>query len=433
LQALATDGLAPKFMARLSRTGQPSVATWVSGAIALAAVLLGGLNEVAKLVTILFLTLYVLINLSAALERLSGDPSFRPTIRVPWFISLLGSLAAVVVMFLISPIACVVALILELALYLYLRSRFMQKRWGDVRAGLWVALTRVALLQLKTHAKDPRNWRPHILLFVGDTSKRIGLVRLANWFNQNRGIVTACRLVEGDLEALAPQIDDMQAEMDADLQRAGLEIFSEVDVVSDFENGAISVAQANGIAGLQSNTVMFGWPEKRSRQERLLRIMRSVAQLKKSTIIARMNWAHEPGQERRIDIWWRGKQYNGDLMLLLTHLLLMNPEWRDTRVVIRSIVLDVEQQESRAAGLAQLISETRIPAETEVVIKPVDQTVAQVIHEHSREADITFLGLMIPESGEETAGVERLVELASGLNTTIFVRNASEFSGELLG
>jgi hypothetical protein len=28
---------------------------------------------------------------------------------------------------------------------------------------------------------------------------------------------------------------------------------------------------------------------------------------------------------------------------------------------------------------------------------------------------------------------ERLVELASGLNTTIFVRNASEFSGELLG
>jgi hypothetical protein len=35
-------------------------------------------------VTILFLTLYVTINLAAALENLVGDPSFRPTIRAPW-------------------------------------------------------------------------------------------------------------------------------------------------------------------------------------------------------------------------------------------------------------------------------------------------------------------------------------------------------------
>ena len=34
LQALAADGLAPSFLARLSKTGQPTIATWVSGAIA---------------------------------------------------------------------------------------------------------------------------------------------------------------------------------------------------------------------------------------------------------------------------------------------------------------------------------------------------------------------------------------------------------------
>jgi amino acid transporter len=433
LQALATDGLAPSFMARLSKTGQPMVATWVSGGIALTAVLLGGLNEVAKFVTILFLTLYVTINLSAAFEKLSGDPSFRPTIKVPWYVSLLGSLGAMVVMFLISPMACVAALVLELALYLYLRSRSMQKRWGDVRAGLWVALTRFSLLQLRTHAKDPRNWRPHILLFVGDTTKRIGLVRLANWFNQDRGIVTACRLVEGDLGELAPEMDRLHAEMDADIQQDGLQVFSEVNIVSDFESGAINVAQANGIAGLQSNTVMFGWPSKRSRQERLLRIMRSVAQLKKSTIIAKLDWVHEPGQDRRIDIWWRGKQYNGDLMLLLTHLLMMNTQWQDARVVIRSVIREADQREARAAGLAQLIADTRIPAEIEVVVKSDDQTVAEMIHQHSRDADVTFLGLMVPQPGEESEGVDRLIELAGGLNTTIFVRNASEFSGELLG
>ena len=363
----------------------------------------------------------------------SHPSSCSPTIRVPWFLSLLGSLGAGVVMFLISPVACLAALTFELALYLFLRKRSMQKRWGDVRAGLWVALTRVALLQLRTHERDPRNWRPHILLFVGDTTKRIGLVRLANWFNQNRGIVTACRLVEGDLKSLAPEVDRLHAEMDEDLRREGLQIFSEVDIVSEFETGAISVAQANGIAGLRSNTVMFGWPEKRDRQERVLRIMREVARLKKCTIIARLNWAHEPGQERRIDIWWRGKQYNGDLMLLLTHLLLMNPQWRHARVMIRSIILDPSLLEERAARLAQLVEDTRIPAGTEVVVKPADQTVAEVIHRHSGRADVTFLGLMIPEPGAEGESVDRMIELAGGLHTTIFVCNASEFSGKLLG
>jgi hypothetical protein len=155
---------------------------------------------VAQFVTILFLTLYVTINFAAGLESLVGDPSYRPTIRVPWYVSLLGSIGAIVVMFLISPWACLAAVVLELALYVHLRRRAMRKRWGDVRAGLWVALARRALLRLRHHELDPRNWRPQILLFAGDTGKRAGLVRLASWFNQNRGVVTVCRLVVGELE-----------------------------------------------------------------------------------------------------------------------------------------------------------------------------------------------------------------------------------------
>ena len=43
------------------------------------------------------------------------------------------------------------------------------------------------------------------------------------------------------------------------------------------------------------------------------------------------------------------------------------------------------------------------------------------------------MGLMIPEPGGESESADRLVDMARGLKTTIFVRNASEFSGELLG
>ncbi|UCE06704.1 MAG: amino acid permease [bacterium] len=295
LQALASDGLAPRFLSRLSKTGQPTMATWISGAIALTAVALGELNAVAQFVTILFLTLYVMINLSAGIEKLVSDPSYRPTINVPWYVSLLGSLGAIIVMFLINPIACIVAVILELALYSYLRRRSMKKRWGDVRAGLWVALARFALIRLRNHDIDPRNWRPQILLFVGDAAKRIGLVRLANWFNQNRGLVTACQIIVGDLKQKNIDIERKRLEMNRTLDEQGLIAFSQVNIVPEYESGAIDIAQANGIAGLQSNTVMFGWPKKPERLESILRIMRAVSKIGKSTIIARLNWAHEPG------------------------------------------------------------------------------------------------------------------------------------------
>lgn len=432
LQALASDGLAPRFLARLSPSGQPTIATWVTGVIALLAVLLGELNAVAQFVTILFLTLYVTINLSAGLEKLVSDPSYRPTIRVPWFVSLLGSIGAGLVMFLINPIACIIAVILELMLYFHLHRRSMKKRWGDVRAGLWVAAARFSLLRLRRHRVDPRNWRPIILLFAGDLDKRLGLVRLAIWFNQNRGLVTACRIVVGDLEEESVHTDAMRDKMEMTLEEERLIAFSEVNVVSHYERGILELAQSHGIAGLQSNTVMFGWPKKRERLESILRIMRTASQLGKSTIIANPNWSHPPWRGQKIDIWWRGKQANGDLMLLLAYLLNLNADWRHAEIRVRSVVTSEKRRVTMAESLETLQPETRIRAHTEVIVKPPASTVSDVIHEYSRDADIVFLGLMIPQPGSEAEYAERLVELTQGLGTTIFVRNAGQFAGHLV-
>jgi amino acid transporter len=433
LQSLSRDGLAPAFLSRTSRAGQPTVATWVSGAIALAAVALGGLNAVAQFVTILFLTLYVTINLSAAIENLVGDPSFRPTIRVPWWVSLLGSVGAIAVMFLISPLACIAAVVLELGLYLHLRRRALRREWGDVRAGMWIAMARFALMKLRDQRTDPRNWRPHILLLAGDPGKRINLVRLASWFNQDRGIVTACRLMTGDLRAGTVEIDRVRAEMEAEVREAGLTAFCEAHVVPDFETGVVDIAQASGVGELQTNTVMFGWSKRRERLASQLRLMRALANAGKSTIISRIWWAHEPGQETRIDLWWGGLQNNGDLMLLLAHLLRLNPEWTGARLTVRSIARSEAERDSQHTGLADLLAETRIEADTEVLYEPdPDSDVADIMHERSARADVVFLGLMMPPYGDETRYAERLEQLAGGFRTTIFVRNAGRFAGDLL-
>jgi amino acid transporter len=433
LQSLSRDGLAPAFLARTSRSGQPTVATWASGAIALAAVALGGLNAVAQFVTILFLTLYVTINLSAAIENLVGDPSFRPTIKVPWWISLLGSIGAIAVMFLISPIACIAAVILELGLYLYLRRRVLKREWGDVRAGMWIAVARFALMKLRENRSDPRNWRPHILLLAGDPGKRISLVRLASWFNQDRGIVTACRLMTGDLRDGSVEIDRVRSEMEAEVTEAGLTAFCEAHVVPDFETGVLDIAQASGVGELAANTVMFGWSKRRERLASQLRLMRALSNAGKSTVISRIRWAHEPGQEKRIDLWWGGLQNNGDLMLLLAHLLRLNPEWNDARLTVRSIARSEAERDSQHTGLAELLAETRIEADTEVLYEPdATRDLADIMHARSAQADVVFLGLMMPPYGDETRYAERLEQLAEGFKTTIFVRNAGRFAGDLL-
>jgi amino acid transporter len=432
LQALAQDGLAPRFLARLSRSGQPVIATLISGSLALFAVALGGLNAVAQFVTILFLTLYVTINLSAAAEKWAGDPSYRPTINVPWYLSLLGSFAALAVMFLINPWAGAVAIVLESALYLYLRKRSLQRDWGDARAGVWLSVARLALVRLRDHRNDPRNWRPQILLFVGNAEKRIGLVRLATWFNQNRGLVTACRLIEGDLREDEVEVDSEREQLDRAIAEHGLMAFSQVGVVPDFESGVMATAQAIGVAGLRTNTVMAGWPTKPGRLEAWLRLMRAITRAGKSTMITRLKWAHEPGQEKRIDLWWGGLQNNGDIMLLLAHLLGMNAEWRNARVVLRSIARDQEERALQEKNLETMLSEVRIVADTQFIMKPEDKSIAELITHQSAGADIVFLGLRDPEPGSEAEYARRMAQLTEGLNTTVFVRGAGEFAGKLI-
>ncbi len=423
LQALAQDGLAPKILAKLSKSGQPTIATWISGAIAVSAVMIGGLNTIAKFVSILFLTLYVMVNMSAVIEKLVKDPSFRPTIKVPWYISLLGALGAISVMFLISPLACFIAVLLEVGIYIYLSKLTLEKRWGDARAGFWRNLIRYSLIQIRIHGSKPRNWRPRILLFIKDADLQMELVRFASWFSQLFGTETVVKLLIGQLADTKINIEEKRLEIKEKITNSGITAFSEVIVVPEFESGAVTVAQANGLIGIKANTIMFGWSENRKTTLSQMRIIRAVSQANKSTILARIQWPRSLDKNRSIDLWWGGQQRNGDLMLLLAHLLTMNRGWEKSAITIRSIVKNREDQEKMLSSILPLIPQARIHANVEVVVKNEDETILDVIHKYSRNSTVVFFGLKITEIGEEEEYVQFLEKLVAPLNTTVLVNN----------
>ncbi|MCF8368639.1 MAG: amino acid permease [Bacteroidales bacterium] len=423
LQALAQDGLAPKFFARLSKSGQPTTATWMSGAIAMIAVFIGGLNTIAQFVSILFLTLYVMVNMSAVIERLVKDPSFRPTIKVPWYISLAGAIGAISVMFLISPTACVLAVILEIGLYVYLARRTLEMNWGDARAGFWRNLIRYALIQIRIYGSKPRNWRPRILLFIKDAEAQMELIKLASWFSQIFGISTVVKLIIGHLTESKIDIENHRLLIKDKIMRAKLTAFSEVIVVPEFEVGAITVAQSNGLIGIKANTIMFGWSESHETKLSQQRIIRAVSQANKSTILARIKWPRTLEKNKSIDLWWGGQQRNGDLMLLLAHLLVMNKEWERASITIRSIVDSKEVQGKMMDSIQPLIPKARINANLEVLVKKPGETVTKVIQQYSKNSTIVLLGLKITQSGGEEEYVDFLEELISPLNTVVLVNN----------
>jgi len=432
LQALAKDRLAPSFLARTSKTGQPTIATWVSGLIALSAVTLGSLNMVAKFVTILFLTLYLSENFVAAVENIVHDPSYRPTLRVHWSISLLGVIGILMVMFLISIPWSLVAIWFELTIWLYLRRKNLVASWGDVWEGFWGSLARFSLYKLARETKDVRSWRPNILLFADQLERREGQVRMSAWFNQYCGILTVCDVITDSQHDDIESLTERNKRMKQFFAEKRIVAFGEADIMKDFETGVLSIVQAQGMGSLRPNTIAFGWPSRQERMVSLLRLVRTISQLEKAILIIRPKPPEGPKHFERIDIWWRGKYNNGDLMLLLAYLLTLDPLWHNATIYLRSIIKSETTRLDLEDSLKNLIEATRIKAEQDVIVLEKEKSVIDTMHEKSRGADVVFVGLMSPEEGTEDDYSKRLKEIIDGFPTTVLVHNSGPFRGQLL-
>ncbi len=434
LQALSDDGLLPRFLARTHpKTGEPVLALRLSGALALACVALGDLNAVAAVVTMFFLTTYGTLNAVAGLEALVGDLSYRPRIRIPSWVSGLGALGCFVAMMAINPLAGVVAISAVVGIWLLLSRRAMRAAWGDLRSGLWFTLARVSLYKLRDSRFDARNWRPHVLVFTRDVSANLELVQLACMLSQERGIITVSTLLEGDVEEHehAEQLARSNQQL---LDARGLNAFCEVEAVVQVDHGIITVAQANGFAGLSSNTAMFGWSgdDNPAGLARLLGLSRRLSGMEKCTLVLRYVAPDPQSPRNELVCWWRGKQHNGDLMLLLAHLLTQAEGWRRVRIVLRSIVPTQEDADQLQASMRAFLSTIRIHAEMEVLVPEPGQAIGELIRQGSRNARLVLLGLPEVPPDEELAHAERMLSLVEGLPPTLLVRNAGPFRGRLV-
>ncbi len=421
LQAVARDQiLAPlrPFSQGAPKTDEPRRALELTGLITLAILLWAGndasggpLNAVAALITMFFLYTYGMTNLAAFIEAFGKNPSFRPRFRFfHWIFALLGGLGCVGAAFLIDAIAAVVSLLIILGLLWYLKTRELKASFGDARRGFVYTQVRKNLLRLRDMPEDPKNWRPTILVLSGNPASRETLVSYAGWLEAGRGIVLMANVLKGTVEQAGKRRAQAEKQLADFCSSKGIEAFPVVAVGPDVHTSLALLLQTASLGSIRPNLAMFGWTESGVGFGPLATLMRTADSSNMSQVILRDRGAppspgprqrKRTGPRRRLDVWWRG-QANGELMLLLAHLITRNWEWVGAEIRVHRVVDSEKGLVPAAAALQELIDAARVRATAEAHVMSNDRTFAQILQETSAGASCVILGFELPPPGRET-------------------------------
>jgi amino acid transporter len=433
LQALARDGVLPRRLRWLGAghgpDEEPRNGTIVTLGIALAAVYMGNLNVIAPILTMFFLTTYGALNLAAGIERFLASPSFRPKFRVHWALSLAGAVGCIAVMFLINAMATLAAAVIVVGIFVWLQRREMRTAWGDVRRGIWMALTRAGLLRIDSPT-DTRNWRPHILVLSGAPTTRWHLIDLASSLTHNRGLLTVSTVL-GEESVTHDRLYDMEDTIREYMLRRGVPSLVRVVTAPDPFSGAEQLVSAYGLGSVTPNTVLLGDSEKAEHRAAYCEMIAHFHEAQRNVIIVHDDPQRGFGRRRQIDVWWGGLKRNGGLMMLLAYLLRSSVEWRNADVYLKMAVPTEEAASGVSANVSQLIARSRTGLELEVVITG-DRTFDQVLLDSSQRADLVMIGIAEPRD-DFVHYYERLQRRAAGLPTTLYVLAAEDLEfGEVL-
>ncbi len=419
LQALGADGVAPRILGRgFGPNREPRVALIITAWVAGAAIALGDLNLIAPVITMFFLATNGTLNLVAGLERLVSNPSYRPSFDVHWSLSLVGCLGCLGVMLLINALATVVAAVVIAGVFGVLTHRRLQTTWGDMRSGMWFALTRSALLRFQRSHRHHRNWRPVILVLAGNPQARIRLVEFAQEIEARKGLLFLAQVVTGDCEKLLPRHDSFQQPLESFITRHHLSAVAKTVVADDFEHGVLTLLQVGGIGQFEPNTVLVGWSEGTLKEAGFSQAVRRILQLQKNLLVFREAQEHAE-LEPVIDIWWYAKD-NGSLMLTLAHLLKAGSlRWREHRIRVRRIIGDAAGVAKAEAGTREMIAGFRVRADIDILVS--QESALQIIARESRFSAVTFVGVAIETITADQPLLDRYAPLVGELKGNVVI------------
>ncbi len=405
LQSMGYDAVFPG--AKLNRwlskgkekDNEPTNAGLVSIIIAFVFVAFGDIDFVAQIISMFFMVTYGIICLISLLEHFAADPSYRPTFKSRWYLSLVGAVTSFWLMFKMNAPYALLSLIIMAGIYVTV-SGYNRKEKGlaNLFRGVVFQLSRqLQILAQRADREDlNEHWRPFTICVSQDTFMRRSAFDMLRWISLKYGFGTYIHYIKGFLT------EKTNLESRAILNKlihlaAGSKnrVYLDTIISPSYTSAIAQVIQLSGISGKGNNMILFEFSQ--SQPESLQEALNTHDILYATGFdLCVLNTSYKGfGYKKQIHIWIKPDDYdNANLMILLGYIILGHPEWKEGIINIYVLHRPDEAGKKRDE-LKKLIKQGRLPismGNISMVSSREDKTSREVIGETSVDADLTIIG-----------------------------------------
>ena len=432
LQALARDRVLPvpkvnRLLAKgWGKAQEPVYATFVSGAVAVAFVVLGDIDFIAQILSMFFMVTYGALCLVSFLEYFAGNPSYRPTFHSRWYLSLLGAVMCALMMIQMSLMYTFISVMLMAVIYAGLRrTRKGERDLSAIFQGTMFQLTRRLQITLQKNQVDKSDggWRPSIVAVTRFGERRLGHFDLLRWISHRHGFGHFIQYYQGDYSFSSE--NEARTHVDKLIERtdvSGAGVFVDSLICPTFELALSQTLQMPGISGLPNNCVLLEFDKERPEEiNETVQGVRLAAESKFNVLTLRST-NYRFGYRSSIHLWvTRENLANAQLMLLLAYIIVGHRDWRRAEIRLFAC-FNANDAERETDRLSSLMTAGRLPISRQNVTS-VDcadsETLEKEVALRSSEADLVIAGMNVEDT--ESDEIEQLLRCYDGANDVLFV------------
>jgi amino acid transporter len=378
---------------------EPRNATILTSIIAFVFVLMGDVNAVAEIISMFFMVTYGSLCLISFLQHFAADPAYRPSFKSKWYLSLLGAIMCIYLMFKINTPYAMVAILVMTILYFYISSKSDAKKgMASIFQGVIYQFSRTmqVFLQKADKAKSDEDWRPAVLCLSKDSFERFAAMDLMKWISHRYGFGTYIHFEKDYFSKESKKKAEAKLQKLIKIASASKSnIFLETIICPSNTAAIIQAIQQPGISGKQNNTMLFEY--KKGEKEWLSHVVDNYSVLKAANYDLCILESSDRGfgYHKDIHIWIRKEDYeNASLMILLSYIILGHADWKNGEIKIFA-TFPKEHLIKEQEQLIQLTSSGRLPISAKnirVIEVEEDLDRKKLINEYSLDADLTLIG-----------------------------------------
>lgn len=405
LQAMGYDDVFPKsglngWLSRgREKDNEPTNAGLISIIIGFVFVAFGDIDFVAQIISMFFMVTYGVICLISLLEHFAADPSYRPTFKSRWYVSLIGAVTSFWLMFKMNAPYALLSLIVMGGIYVMVSS-YKRKEKGLVNLFRGVVFQASRQLQILAQRADREDldvhWRPFTICVSQDTFMRRSAFDILRWISLKYGFGTYIHYIKGFLtEKTNKESREILSKLIHLAAGSKNRVYLDTIISPSYTSAIAQVIQLSGISGKGNNMILFEFSQ--SDPAALEEALNTHDILYATGFdLCVLNTSYKGfGYKKQIHIWITSTDYdNANLMILLGYIILGHPEWKEGLIKIFAIY-QPEEATRKKEELKALIKEGRLPislANIRLISADRDKETREVIGEISADADLTIIG-----------------------------------------